>query len=403
MRRSASSGGTPRRGEVVELVVVDRADRARVRALHVVGLDLEVGHRLRLGAFGEHEVAVGLERPRAADASGRMRIRPGVDRLRGVFDRTLEQEVAARVRRGVVLQRAEVEHLVPVAEVDRGEVALRRRRRRAATRCAAGRTDRRARPPTTAGSRHDRGAHAGARPATCAGRAPAPTRTARGRCRRRAARRPRRRSGRCVRGAGVGRRAEAVEHGDLGAVPGDHEGVREAGEAVALRPVQHDDRAARRPRRAGTFTNAPPARKASCSTVNASGDASEHVPSSVRDRRRASHVASPQTRTPLASSVGVERVVHDAPVAHDDEPGSARPPPRRPDRRRVPARRPARPAARRAPGGTGRGRARRCGCSARSPRRRWASSTSASSSRRRDAPRDEPVAARGVLALAFDA
>ena len=41
-----------------------------------------------------------------------------------VLHRALEQEVAAGVRRVVVLQRAEVEHLVAVAEVDRGEVAL---------------------------------------------------------------------------------------------------------------------------------------------------------------------------------------------------------------------------------------------------------------------------------------
>src|SRR3954471_10410157 len=32
-------------GEVVQLLVVDRADGARVRALDIAGLDLEVGHR----------------------------------------------------------------------------------------------------------------------------------------------------------------------------------------------------------------------------------------------------------------------------------------------------------------------------------------------------------------------
>ena len=69
----------------------------------------------------------------------------------------------------------------------------------------------------------------------------------------------------------------------------------------------------------GTFTKAPPARNASWSTVNASGDASEHVPSSDASSS-ASHVAMPHTRTPLASSVGVERVVHHPAVAHDDEP-----------------------------------------------------------------------------------
>ncbi len=50
--------------EVVELLVVDRADRRRVRAAHVVGLDLEVRDRLRARALGEHEVAVRLRRVR---------------------------------------------------------------------------------------------------------------------------------------------------------------------------------------------------------------------------------------------------------------------------------------------------------------------------------------------------
>src|SRR6188474_2025186 len=46
--------------EVVQLVVVDRADRARVRALDVVRLDLEVRDRLRARALGQHQVAVRL-------------------------------------------------------------------------------------------------------------------------------------------------------------------------------------------------------------------------------------------------------------------------------------------------------------------------------------------------------
>ncbi len=52
---------------------------------------------------------------------------------------------------------------------------------------------------------------------------------------------------------------------------------------------------------AGTFTTAPPARKASCRTVNASGDASEHTPSTSATSA-SSQVASPQTFTPLATS-----------------------------------------------------------------------------------------------------
>ncbi len=52
-------------------------------------------------------------------ASGRRRTRPEYTDRAVVLDRALEQQVAAGVRRVVVLQRAEVEHLVAVAEVDR--------------------------------------------------------------------------------------------------------------------------------------------------------------------------------------------------------------------------------------------------------------------------------------------
>ena len=89
-------GGDTTRRQVVQLVLVDRADAARVLALHVVGLDLEVGDGLRLCAFGQHQIAVGLGRVRLVGA------RPDVDQprvhgLRGVFHRTLEEQVAAGV------------------------------------------------------------------------------------------------------------------------------------------------------------------------------------------------------------------------------------------------------------------------------------------------------------------
>ena len=71
----------------------------------------------------------------------------------------------------------------------------------------------------------------------------------------------------------------------------------------------------------GTWTNAPPARNASCRTVNASGDASEHEPSSV------AHVGlgtrrEPADRHALRFERRVELVVHDASVAHDDQAGA---------------------------------------------------------------------------------
>ena len=96
-------------------------------------------------------------------------------------------------------------------------------------------------------------------------------------------------------------RPVAVEHRDLGAVFGDHERVRERGQAVALATSGAPRSGFSTTTPGGTFTNAPPARNASCSTVNASGDASEQDPSSAASSS-ASQVAMPQTRTPLASS-----------------------------------------------------------------------------------------------------
>src|SRR4051794_15421091 len=103
--------------EVVTLLLVDRPDGRRVAATHVVRLDLEVGHRLGARAFGQHEIAVGLECVRAR------RLLPHADEARvhalgRVGDRALEHEVAGRLRSGVVLHRAEVVHAGARAEVD---------------------------------------------------------------------------------------------------------------------------------------------------------------------------------------------------------------------------------------------------------------------------------------------
>ena len=126
MRRSASSGGTPgSRGSSswsssTGPTVLACEHFTSLASISRLGIDS------RVGALGEHEVAVGLERLRL------LRVGPDADearvhRLGGVLDRALEQQVAARVGRVVVLQRAEVEHLVTVAEVDGGEVGLRAR------------------------------------------------------------------------------------------------------------------------------------------------------------------------------------------------------------------------------------------------------------------------------------
>ena len=66
--------------------------------------------------------------------------------------------------------------------------------------------------------------------------------------------------------------------------------------------------------------HAPPARNASCRTVNASGDASEQVPSVPRTSL-SEHVARSQTDDALGFERAIELVVHDASVADDDQPG----------------------------------------------------------------------------------
>ena len=53
----------------------------------------------------------------------RTRMRPLYTDWRVAADRALEEEVAGRLRRDVVLQGAEVVHLVAVAEVDGQQVA----------------------------------------------------------------------------------------------------------------------------------------------------------------------------------------------------------------------------------------------------------------------------------------
>src|SRR5947208_5853356 len=82
--------------EVVELVLVDGTDGARVRAPHVVGFDLEVRDRLGPRALGEHEVAVGLAGvglPRGGTEPDEAR----VDGVGLILDRALEQQIAAWV------------------------------------------------------------------------------------------------------------------------------------------------------------------------------------------------------------------------------------------------------------------------------------------------------------------
>src|SRR5207248_5368183 len=111
--------------EVVTLIVVDRTDRGRMRTSHVVGFDLEVRDRFRAGTLGQHEIAIRLERVRLLCRRPQSD-ETAVDRTRLVLDGTLEEQIAPRPGRIVVLERSEVEHLRAVAEIHRELVAVRR-------------------------------------------------------------------------------------------------------------------------------------------------------------------------------------------------------------------------------------------------------------------------------------
>ena len=107
-------------------------------------------------------------------------------------------------------------------------------------------------------------------------------------------------STRCDRSAGEPKRSSTVTSLPS---PATTSVCGNAGRAVALATsaARRSGRSTTTP--AGTCTNAPPARNASCRTVNASRDASDARPSSVATSS-SSQVAMPQTRTPLASSAG---------------------------------------------------------------------------------------------------
>ena len=98
------------------LLGIDRTDGARMAALDVVGLDLEVRHRLGPRVVGQLDDPVGLVRVRAlafvVDTD-----HAGVDGVGTVVERPLEQQVGRGVARFVRLEGAEVVHLVAVAEV----------------------------------------------------------------------------------------------------------------------------------------------------------------------------------------------------------------------------------------------------------------------------------------------
>ena len=214
-------------------------------------------------------------------------------------------------------------------------------------------------------------ARAATRSARCSGRVPVPTRTERER--RRPAPARRRASTRwgssaewvCV----EPKRSKTVTSG---ALAGHHERVREAGEPVTLRPVQHHDRLV--DDHAGRDLHD---RAAGQERVVEDGErVGRRVGAHAEDVFHVGLLArcQPADQHALGDECLVERVVHNATVAHDDETG---------------------PFAGlgghwasagrgfvaglaellgREPVGTGRGRARRSGCSARSLPQWWANS-----------------------------
>ena len=107
--------------EVEALLGVDRADGRGVAAADVVRLDLEVRDALGPRPLAQREVAVGLERRRAAGVLADLD-QARVDAARLVLHGALEQQVARRVRGVVVLDRAEVVHLLTAGEVQ-GDLA----------------------------------------------------------------------------------------------------------------------------------------------------------------------------------------------------------------------------------------------------------------------------------------
>src|SRR5690606_35918411 len=103
--------------EVEDVLRLDLRHGRAVRAADVIGGDLQVRDRIRAGRAVEDQVAVLLERV------GLLRTfldldQAGVDGPRAFLQRTLELEVAGRIRRLVDLPRVVVEELVLVTEVD---------------------------------------------------------------------------------------------------------------------------------------------------------------------------------------------------------------------------------------------------------------------------------------------
>ena len=286
------------------------------------------------------------------------------------------------MRRVVILERAEVEHLRPVGEVHRELVALAafalQHRLAAQPRVVAAERDRRAAQDGVAAENRALQTEVPRARAVLLHREIAQVRVVA----------DEELGDRVDEVVGLGR-TEAIEHGRLGVLAERDDRVRERRPAVAFAPVQHEDRILDHDTGGNLHERA--ARE---ERVVQHGERVFR-----RARRRAqeiAHVVAVAGREAahahaLGLEPGIDLVMDHAPVAHDEHRRAVRP--RRPTgHHRAPARR--RPG--RAPlprtAGSGRGRAHRSGCSARSPLR--ASATRSS----RAAPRPRPGARRASRA-----
>ena len=116
-------------------------------------------------------------------------------------------------------------------------------------------------------------------------------------------------------------RAEPVEDGDLALAPRPRRAC--AGTTRARRPSDQCSTTIGFSTTTpfGTRMNAPPARKASCRSVNASGDSSEHMPEPTPDVLALTRGETADDHALRRERV-VHLVVHHPAVAHDDQPGA---------------------------------------------------------------------------------
>ena len=122
MRRWATETGIPRVREIEKFVLVNLTGGRAVTAFHVVSQNFETGHRVRFGVVTQEKIAhllIGV---------GEMCVRFDSDEAAEraastVVERVLIKEIAGRVWREVVLQRAGIEFLVAISDGDGKEIA----------------------------------------------------------------------------------------------------------------------------------------------------------------------------------------------------------------------------------------------------------------------------------------